>query len=89
MTTKPDEAIFVSVKDAAAKMGVTTFRLYQLAAGGEFPAVKRGRRVLIPARAFENYVENLNRQALENLNRQALENLTPGSRKSDARPSKT
>ena len=68
MITKPDEAIFVSVKDAAAKMGVTTFRLYQLVSAGEFPAVKRGRRVLIPARAFSRYVESINRKALENLN---------------------
>ena len=68
MTTEPNEAIFVSVKEAATRMSVTESRLYQLIADRELPAIKRGRRVLIPARAFSDFVENLNRQALENLN---------------------
>lgn len=68
MITQPAHSIFISVHEAATKMGVTCSRLYQLISAGELPAIKRGRRVLIPARAFENFVENINRHALENLN---------------------
>lgn len=77
MITRPDEPIFVSVKEAAAKMSVTASRLYQLISDRELPAIKRGRRVLIPARAFSDFIEDINRQALENLNETKIEKGQP------------
>ena len=69
MITEPaDEAIFVSVKEAAAKMTLSAGRVYQLIANRELPAIKRGRRVLIPTGAFQRFIDDINRQALENLN---------------------
>ena len=61
------ETVTMPAAEAATLLGVTPGRVYQLIRDGQLPAVRRGRRALIPRAAFITYVEQMNQQALGNL----------------------
>lgn len=48
---------FTDVKGASARTGLPTPSLYRLIAERRFPAVKIGRRLLIPVDELEKYLE--------------------------------
>nr|WP_272954734.1 helix-turn-helix domain-containing protein [Kribbella sandramycini] len=47
----------MSVADVARSMGMSEMTLYRAIAAGEFPAVRIGRRLLVPARVLERMAE--------------------------------
>lgn len=55
------EKIALSIKEAAAMLGVSRITMYEWAKEPDFPAVRRGRRVFIPLDQFKEWVGNLPR----------------------------
>lgn len=55
------DPIFVSVKDAAAALGVSTWQMYQLVSGDDavIDARRAGKRVLVSVEALREYAANL------------------------------
>lgn len=51
------ERLTFTVAEAAEVLGLSARGLYELVARGEFPAVRLGRRVLIPRRAVADLLE--------------------------------
>jgi excisionase family DNA binding protein len=49
----PEDAELVTVREAAAVLGVSIAYIYQLVRAGKLPSVRRGWRVLIPKAAVE------------------------------------
>ena len=47
---------FMSASEAAKRLGVSVTRVYQLARQASLPHVRRGRRVLIPTAAWEQWL---------------------------------
>jgi excisionase family DNA binding protein len=55
---------FMSVAEVRARLGKTDARIYQMIAEGRLPAVRWGRAVKIPRRAFEKWIEDQTAAAL-------------------------
>lgn len=55
---------FLRVRDVAVALGVSESRAYVLAREGHFPVIHRGRRIYIPAGAFEQWVQARDAEAL-------------------------
>jgi excisionase family DNA binding protein len=53
----PNEVEFLRAADVAPMLGVTTRRVHQLARAGRIPVVREGRAVLIPRRAWEQWLD--------------------------------
>lgn len=47
----------LSIDEAAAMLGISRAHAYELVRRGELPRLRLGRRVVIPKRALEEYVE--------------------------------
>jgi len=61
------QTVFMRATEVGEHLGITPERVYQLVNEGLLPGFKRGKRTLIPRRAFEIYIEWANREALGNL----------------------
>ena len=48
------ERRWLSVAELARELGISQMTLYRAIAGGEFPAVRIGRRLVVPARVLED-----------------------------------
>ena len=64
----------LSAADAAALLGMTTGRVYQLIAAGVIPATRRGRAVIIPRRAWDRWRAAETEAALANQRGRGLGN---------------
>jgi len=53
---KQTQAVFLTLPEVARLLRVSTARAYQLAACGQLPHVRRGRRVLVPAAAWQQWL---------------------------------
>lgn len=62
MKTHPDNKLLVRVDEAAARLGISRSKLYELMAAGHIAYVKIGRSVRIPTTALEEFVESLEAQ---------------------------
>jgi excisionase family DNA binding protein len=60
-------AFYVKVSDVAERLGLSIPRIYQLLQARQLPHVRRGARLLIPARAFEEWCEAETDHAHENV----------------------
>jgi excisionase family DNA binding protein len=47
---------FYSVKDTARMLGVSEMSIYRAIADGRFPAMRFGKRLIIPAQAFDEMI---------------------------------
>jgi len=52
------EPLVLGVKEAAAFIGLSKSRLYELIAGGQIEARKLGARTLVPTASLRSYVAN-------------------------------
>lgn len=57
-------AEFLTVRDVAPELGVSESRVYQLIGAQQIPAVRRGRAVRIPRRAWERWLDEQSQSAL-------------------------
>ena len=62
-----NESDFLPAAEVGDRLGVSTRRVYQLAHARLLPCVRRGRRILIPRLAFEQFIQHQNRLALGSL----------------------
>jgi excisionase family DNA binding protein len=51
-----EKAVY-NVKEVAAMLGINTVKAYELARRQDFPAIKIGRRILVPKEAFHRWLE--------------------------------
>lgn len=51
------EKIAYTVKEAAAALGVGPNAIYTMARRADFPAVKKGKQILIPVKLFQEWFE--------------------------------
>lgn len=65
------------VSEVAARLGLRRSRTYQLVDQGLIPAVRIGRSIRVPARAFEKWLEECSVKALKECER-------PTSRRANA-----
>ena len=49
-----DKRRWLSVAELAVELGMSQMTLYRVIAAGEFPAVRIGRRLVVPARVLED-----------------------------------
>lgn len=54
--TKDMKRIALSVEEAAATLGLSVTRAYQLVRCGQLPAKKVGKRWLVPIKALEEWI---------------------------------
>jgi excisionase family DNA binding protein len=59
-----NESEFLLARDVAPRLGVSLRRTYQLIEAGALPVVRRGRRMWIPVRAFNLWLDTVNATAL-------------------------
>ncbi len=52
------ERMTLSIDEAAAMLGISRAHAYELVRRGELPRLRLGRRVVIPRKALEEYVED-------------------------------
>lgn len=55
--TKEAKREWLSIAEMAHALGIAEMTLYRVIAAGEFPAVRIGRRLFIPARVLERMTE--------------------------------
>jgi len=60
----PNEVEFLRARDVAPMLGVTQRRVHQLARARRIPFVRQGRAVLIPSRAWNEWLEMRRGEAL-------------------------
>jgi excisionase family DNA binding protein len=53
-TLRTGERRWLSVAELARELGMSQMTLYRVIAAGEFPAVRIGRRLVVPARVLED-----------------------------------
>ena len=53
-----DERITLTIAEAGALLGISRAHTYELARVGELPSIKLGKRVVVPRRALEQFIEN-------------------------------
>lgn len=54
---KKKDRITYSVDEVAQMLGISRGLAYEMVARGELPSVRLGRRLLIPCRAFERWLD--------------------------------
>lgn len=59
-----EEKELLKPSDVAARLGLTTGRVYQLIASGALPAMRLGGALRIPKAAWEAWLEQQRRQAI-------------------------
>lgn len=59
-----NEREFLQAREVAPRLGVSLRRTYQLMEAGTIPMIRRGRRMWIPARAFDLWLDTANATAL-------------------------
>lgn len=52
----PDRTLVVTVEEAAIALGISRGLAYQLARSGEIPAIRLGRRLVVPRARLEQMV---------------------------------
>jgi len=58
-TRKPQlEAVTVTIPEVASLLGVSLIAAYALAKREDFPAIRIGKRIVIPRAAFTRWMEN-------------------------------
>lgn len=58
------EILFLTIGQAAAELGISRAYAYRLARVGRIPAVRRGRRVLVPREAWRRWLQGQTEAAL-------------------------
>lgn len=58
------ERDFLTIREVASRLGVSTGRIYQRIGAGEIPALREGRRFRIPRLAWERWLESQAERAL-------------------------
>lgn len=51
------DRLTVSVEEAAALLGISRALAYELVRRGDLPCLRLGRRVVVPRKALENFIE--------------------------------
>ena len=51
---RPGEKHWLSVAELGRELGMSEMTLYRVIAAGQFPAVRIGRRLVVPARVLED-----------------------------------
>lgn len=52
-----EERMTLSIEEAAVRLGISRALAYELVRRGELPRLRLGRRVVIPRKALEEFVE--------------------------------
>jgi excisionase family DNA binding protein len=52
-----DERVALSVDEAAALLGISPSLAYDLCARGDLPSLRLGRRIVVPRRALEGWMD--------------------------------
>ncbi len=52
-----EDRLYLSIREVADRLRVTSARAYQMAQAGVLPHVRRGRRVLIPVEAWRRWID--------------------------------
>lgn len=55
-SSRSSDRLAVSVSEAAGRLGISRTLAYELAARGELPSVRLGRRIVVPVSALERMV---------------------------------
>lgn len=58
-TVPLEQRLALSVSDAAALLGISRSKAYELVGDGTIPSVKLGDRLVVPRRALEERLESL------------------------------
>ena len=53
------ERMTLSVEEAAGVLGISRALAYELVARGELPSLRLGRRIVVPHRALERFVDGI------------------------------
>jgi excisionase family DNA binding protein len=53
-----EERMTLSIEEAAARLGISRALAYELVRRGELPRLRLGRRIVIPLKALEEFVES-------------------------------
>jgi len=59
--------LFMTVGEVAIECGISASRAHKLIAVGEVPSVRVGGRILVPRRAWEEWLKRTNEEALASL----------------------
>jgi len=59
-----DHREFLTIAEVAARIGTSEWTAARLAREGRLPVIRRGRRVVVPTRAFERWLEAQAAEAL-------------------------
>ena len=54
----PDEKKVLTIEEVSAELGIGRSTAYQLAKERKIPAIRLGRRYVVPKAAFERFLEN-------------------------------
>jgi len=57
MTPTAGDRQWLSISELAKELGMSQMTLYRVIAAGEFPAVRIGRRLFVPARVLDQLAE--------------------------------
>ncbi len=57
VSDRPEEPLVISVAEAAERVGVSDWLIYRLIQEGNFPHRRLGRRIVIPVRALERWID--------------------------------
>jgi excisionase family DNA binding protein len=66
-----EEKLTMTVKEAAAALGISRGLAYQAARDGSIPTIRIGKRLLVPRRAFEKLLEGSVSPDIEGLGKQS------------------
>jgi len=58
MTPTAGDRQWLSISELAKELGMSQMTLYRVIAAGEFPAVRIGRRLFVPARVLDRLAES-------------------------------
>lgn len=54
---KNSESVVITIEDAAQQLGVSRQSGYEAARRGEIPTIRIGRRILVPKKRFEEFLD--------------------------------
>jgi excisionase family DNA binding protein len=57
-TVPDEERMTLSIEEAAVRLGISRALAYELVRRGELPRLRLGRRIVIPLKALEEFVES-------------------------------
>ena len=57
-----EERLTLTIEEAAVLLGISRGLAYELASRGELPALRLGRRLVIPRKALEEFLEVASRR---------------------------